>query len=99
MLLSFQKCGVKKKPPFCKNNSQLQFQFIDRTNWAKRHPNCGGSEQSPIDLKTSGAGAVRNNSMANFSFAKAYFRPVSGKWVNNGHTGSTIDACLPYEAY
>jgi len=59
----------------------------DPAHWAEHYADCGGSEQSPIDLKTSGSSAVKNISVAAFSFANAYSSPVSGKWVNNGHSG------------
>ena len=75
----------------------MQFQFIDPSHWSDRYPDCGSYEQSPIDLQTSGAKAVSNNSVAAFSFANAYSSPVYGKWANNDHTGSSIDTVFPNE--
>ena len=65
---------------------------LDPDSWKKVYPDCGGKEQSPINLETSGLNVITSFPIKALSFSLDYFlkNGISGFWAIDGHTGKYV---------
>ena len=97
-MLSYQ-CGPGT--PVTTATANLPWNYTDQAAWATNYPQCGGVEQSPVDIVNTAYGTpvvpVNVTASGASALAYAYASATIKVWsfINNGHTLMAEDLSLP----